>query len=477
MTQGKDHKKVPFIPTFDQLKVLTESKTSMGKPFSIEQDEKKVEILPTDYTFLNPANIYQSPELIALMYEATGKAPIELVSFKPERALFQVVAATVSAYVKYGNEEERNQIIVEQYEKMRSLANQTGISYENIRDEFIQQLKGKIDKPELRQLANDAKEKVKKLKETGKFPCDYCNIDEETLAAEIATSALYKKEIYPHLQKEVKDKITQSGLGLKQKSSKPIVLLLAGGSASGKGTSQAVLLEDATKANIHHKDIVLINSDSYKGLLVKPTPENSAIFSQISYPEARLVIRAMAHDIADNERANILIDQVKPIKKDFDYASQGYDVSCIYVSTKAEDALERAFLRGGEILRYEDTQGLLKGHKEVVDQVLDRIKEQASKQQPLPIKMRFVDNNVPKGSAPELFMEINFEEKKVNIFDDQKLEEFLKKQFINDKAKTYGEIYSFSGSELAEKAQIAKDKFIEQLKDLGFTIEKPKLSL
>lgn len=476
MSQGRDDKKVPFIPTFDQVKVMTETAKSKGQPFAVQEDEKKVEIKASDYTFLNPNNIYQTPELIALMYEATGKPPIELVSFRPERALFQVVAATVSAYVQYENEEERNKIIVQQFELMKSSI-QTNVSYEKIHEDCLKQIKGQIDQEELRPFVNEAKEKISKLKEIGKFPSDYYDIDEDSLAAEIATSALYKKKLYPELQQAVKEKLSQSDLTFKQQSSTPLVLLLAGGSASGKGTSHAVLLVDAEKTSTSPKDIVLINSDSYKALLVKPTKENSVIFSQISYPEARLVIRAMAHEMADKERAHILIDQVKPIKKDFDYASQGCVVSCIYVSTKAEDALERAFSRGDEVLRYEDTQGLLKGHKEVVEQLFDRIKEQATQHESLPIKMRFVDNNVPKGELPALFMEINFKEKKMYVYDDQMLEEFLKKQFINEKAKTYGEIYTLKGVELQEKMNEAKEKFVGQMKELGFTIEKKKLTM
>lgn len=471
-------KKVPFVPSFDPTQVTKEHVKSGGQPFIASRGKKQVEIQATDYTFLNPENIYQTPELIALMHEATGKPPIDLVSFKPERILFQVIAASISAYIQYPNEEERNRIILDQFKEMKNLSKQFDTTYDDIKKQIDQALREGTDNKILSEIISEAKNQVSKLKEAEKFPSDYCQISENALIMEIAASAYYKQKIYPEMRKMVKEKIEASSLPKKNKNTERAVLLLAGGSASGKGTSHAILLAEASRANINTLDLVLINSDSYKALLVKPTTENAAIFSQISYPEARLIIRAMAHEMADQENAHLLIDQVKPIKKDFDYAApDSCTILGIYVSTKAEDALKRAFSRGSETLRFEDTQGLLRGHKEVVEQLLTRIKEQSTK--PTPIRLRFVDNNVAKGELPIPFMEINFQDRHVSVYNQDMLSEFLKKQFINEKATRYGEIYHPpEGKELDLQVEAAKERFIAELKSFGFEVEtKPKLGL
>ncbi len=469
--------KVPFIPMLDVMKVLKEYISSPNKSFVIAQNNEQVELKATDYTFLNPANVYQNPELILLMCEASGKFPIDLVSFRPERVLLQVVAAFVSANIRYENEEQRNEIILAQYEKMKPLLNKVNVSFEEIRKNFIKQIIGKMDNPALKTIAEEAKRQVEKLKADKKFPSDGYQIDESTLQAEIATSILYKTEIYTKMKQFVAAEIANSSLTSKSLSSERIVLLLAGGNASGKGVCHTMLLKQAKSVNVDNQDIVLINSDSYKNILVCPTKKNCRVFSQIAHPEARVVIRQMAQDMADEKKAHLLVDQVKPTKKDFDYSTLGCFISCIYVSTKVEDALKRSFARGEQKLRFEDTQGILRSHKMVVDEVVDRIKEQIAKDNKIrQIRINFFDNNVPFGEPPIQFMEINLYENKVIIHNESMLEEFLKKKFINENAKTYSEIYSPQNPiELQKKIVNAKDDFLTNLKTLGLSVEAPLL--
>ena len=76
---GKELPKIATIRLNDILK---------NKLMNIEADGQPKS---TDYSFLKPGNIYQSPELIALMFAVTNIQPIQLVSFKPVRALLHEV--------------------------------------------------------------------------------------------------------------------------------------------------------------------------------------------------------------------------------------------------------------------------------------------------------------------------------------------------------------------------------------------------
>lgn len=471
----------PFVAGYDAKKAI--KNLQRKKLLKSEGDQHEPNI--TDYTFLNPNNVYQQPEIVALMFEATENEPIELVSFKPERALLHTVAVAMTVLAQYKGEDERNKMIVKETQKLQAkLVPKYENLYLDIHTDMYERILNNGDLrndqkyPELAGIVERIKEKIQIQKDSQKLtlPCDYANYNENELIAEIATSIIYKDRLYSQLRKEVKTAIeADHSIPKKTKPKDRLVFLLSGGAGSGKSTTQAILLAEAEKMGIAEENIVPINSDSYRALLLAPVPgdiDKALVYSPLTSAEAKNMLRDEAMKMVDKEGMHTLLDHVTVKKRDFDYAHK-YGVSGIYVSTKAETALERSYARGIETGRHVSSKTLLEGHRSVVTELEERLREQTANQ--LPLRLRFFDNNVPKNSLPSLFMEIDYlhpDGKMLTIYDHEKLTEFIKKKFINPEAKSINEIYQPSDPKMLEKeVATAKSAFIDKLEKQGFKIE------
>ena len=209
-------------------------------------------------------------------------------------------------------------------------------------------------------------------------------------------------------------------------------LFVAGGPGSGKARSVDMLLEDICQKNqLQKNNFVIINTDSYKNLLMETplTPTLMLAYSQLVQQEAAF-IRRMALSLSRENNMHVLIDQVFMGEDILNDHTKG-PVYGTVVSTKVENALKRTIPRGINSGRFEDTIGILKNHKNMAIESIEITKKLLCSDLYQRIIIQFIDNNCDTDAIPTTFMKIDFETKKVDILEMHHLRRFLKKKFID----------------------------------------------
>lgn len=222
--------------------------------------------------------------------------------------------------------------------------------------------------------------------------------------------------------------------------------MVNGGPASGKGSSVANIVASAADVGIDWNNVVKINTDSYKPLLLEPGSVKPELYSQLAQEEAATVhqlVQKRLTAMAENKQApHTFIDQVFPGTDKLRYGLiQGGCVRGIVVSTEVADALTRSCERGeedGALGRYESTEGLLRLHKASTEQLPSNLAQFPGEN----IQFSVVDNNVPYGEQATQFMTIDMLEKKINITSPEKLNHFVKKTSIRPDAKYDQQLYN-----------------------------------
>lgn len=229
-----------------------------------------------------------------------------------------------------------------------------------------------------------------------------------------------------------------------------ITAMVCGGQASGKGSSVAQLKLKMEQAGVKWDNVVRINTDAYKPLVLTPGSVNFMLYSQLAQPEAAVIhskltecLKAMAES---GKAPHVLIDQVFVGKDKLEFAliSAG-KAMVVVVSTDVVTAVERSFNRGAETIpsthgRYEDTFGILRCHKNFAIQLPKVLAEFVKAD----IKVNIVDNNVERGSeAIETAMIILGPEpaEEILIINKEGIESLIKKTHINENAQDRDSVY------------------------------------
>lgn len=413
--------------------------------------------IPTDYTHLNPNHIRQSVGLAALMESATGKAPGELVTYKPGRALLHEVAAYVTAFVKTENEAHRNTMIQE----ITTALNTTDLA-KILEDKYVD-IKKTVEKNKNDKMYQEALQAARKIT----LPSAYCkDIDSaEKLAVEIVTAQKMRAEQDKILQSMVAKHIKSNPQYMAKSSAKngtPVVMFASGGQGAGKGSSIASMLKNAQTSGIDPRDFVYLNNDSYKPLL-KTSGMNPKVFSQLTHVEAKC-IRDKAHAYATQNKMHVLLDQVSPSVSAIQYAKKHNGViKGVFVSTQVEEAIQRSFTRGQETGRYEDTQSILSCHQQTVNKAKDFIIKSLNEK----AHLDFFDNS---STDRALFMTVDGMHKNILIHNKELLKDFIKKQCININAKKYEEIYDIQKISDKQLDKLTAD-WIDALHKAGYQIQ------
>jgi uncharacterized ubiquitin-like protein YukD len=237
-------------------------------------------------------------------------------------------------------------------------------------------------------------------------------------------------------------------------------LMVAGGQASGKGTSVGLL---ADKMGDKWEHTVRINTDSYKPLVLAPDNLAPEIYSQLAQQEASLIHGKLQTRLGELEQQgkcpHVLVDQVFLGSDKLDLAIKSSGKSeIIAVSTKVETAIARSFGRGAETGRYEDTKGILRCHKFSTEQMMTTLAGYDGED----VNFTLVDNNVPKGDTPIRCMSVDLKDQTIVIHNEARMREYLKKLNININATGEDNLYG--------NAALSLKDYLEPLISKGYTV-------
>jgi hypothetical protein len=248
-------------------------------------------------------------------------------------------------------------------------------------------------------------------------------------------------------------------------SKRPHTIIMAGGSASGKSTYGRLIQSQMAHNGIDWQNVVKVNTDSYKELLNIDDSKNSNIFySQLVQPEAQIISSyRLKYRIGDLIRQkviqNIFWDQVliEPNKIEWGLLNNGV-VSVHIVSADTTNSVQRSYARGKLTGRYEPTEMLLNFHKRVTQELPNIITRFAGKN----VYISVLDNNVDRDSVIKV-LEIFNAQKYAVIYDSNKLNNFISKTNINQKAKTSNELQQ-------DRENIKFNNYFSVLTANGYTV-------
>lgn len=367
-------------------------------------------------TIFNTQNVYHARDAIKSL-AINGNPLASLITFKPQRLLLHELIVEFSLQVPFSTEEEFQQCVISQY-----LA--TLVAF----------------KDQLEQLANiDYKsDKIQNVNELKEFQKIYLSKVVPTIyeiASLIIKNYLCEKNITPISIPEPAKRITA---------------MVAGGQASGKGSSVSILKRELEQNGIHWKNVVKINTDSYKPLVLEPGTVDKFHYSQLAQTEASIIHQKLFSRLnllaESNKAPHVMIDQVFVGEDKLKYSlfNNGQAVVAI-VSTEVITAIERAFQRGMDAKppehgRFEDTKNILSCHKSFAEQLPSTLAKFIDTN----TKVEIIDNNASSGTAPDCaaMIYLGKEDKRIVILNKECMKSFIKKLHINVDAKNSSQVYS-----------------------------------
>lgn len=235
--------------------------------------------------------------------------------------------------------------------------------------------------------------------------------------------------------------------GVPVEGRKPILYMLGGGAASGKGS----LLKELKKSgDIPSKGIVEVDADEIK----KDLPEYKALYkagdyraADVAHEESSILGRAI-ENLARKRNMDIIVDRTmgNPEKVMADlqkYKDAGYEVRLYGITVEPEDAVNRMFSRAKDSGRYVPLDRLLGGHK--------KFSEGWDQYLPIFDHYELWDNNVPHGEKP-----IKIAGSDVANPNMEKYNRFIDKRRINEYAYEDNQARDHSGrrSQAGQRAEL-----------------------
>ncbi|HHF7375336.1 zeta toxin family protein [Legionella bozemanae] len=463
-----------------------------------ERIKSKQEVRPEDFTIIAYSSSGGGEESITLLEQTTAAFPKEmvrnLVCLYPERLVEHEILAQLQATVKLDKhvDDEMDTFghaftMVQKKLEGKLLAgvvSKVALMHANTKldvIEFFNDLANGKSKEEY----PFSSEELDALKSfyasiSGKEPW---STDKELLKAvcvQRGMALIYTQRarviIEPVVAESINELCEQNALeGLEYVEKKrSLAVFTTGGVASGKGSC----LKLVSKVIGHYEpepvawnQLVHHNADRLKPFLQKPEVDPLK-YSQFTYEEALLVKERVMHVIAKKSNAlggerypHFLHDQTKLKADELREANQRYgEVDIVAISTDVTSAVERAHGRGRTTQRYEHTEGLLGSHQAVPGEMMKSLNQEELIGSNVSVAM--FDNNSPTRELT-LFATINMRTKEINIYDREMMQNWIKKENINPKAKPGESLYM-------EKPVRSIAEYFGPLLEKGFELEYPQ---
>jgi len=483
-------KKLPKVST---VSILTALNTST--PAS--------EVAKLQYSVLDTRHVYHDAKELSEIQRLESGAPKFSVAFRPERLALHEVIVAVSTGIKLDNEEAMRTAVTDVHQEVMSKL--SDFSFDDIRASQKAEIIGVYDAIKSGTLDSSPLNKSKhvtKVKELiakadgkvfGEFKEDFSAKD--AIIAR-ATDLAFTDEVNIINQQVVASVIAGKVEKSKYKQinipeqSERLTLFVAGGQASGKGSSVARMQASLSDSGEDWQDFAKVNTDSFKSLILEPGTVEPHLYSQLAQEEASLIHGKVSDRItllAKSGRApHVFVDQVFVGKDKIEQGLiGGGKVRGIIVSTDVGDALSRSFERGkedGAKGRYEHTEGILACHRNMTAQVPTTLALFIGSD----VKVDIVDNNVEYGKQAEDVATIDLHSSTVKIVDKAKLSRFAEKVHINVAADTLDELYNphdetpaidylkeliVAGCRLVGQAEVADTAMRDELEEEATTEE------
>jgi hypothetical protein len=435
-----------------------------------------IDVRQLKYTILDNTNVtYRgSKELGALHLIDSTMDPKEYVAYRPQRLALHETIVAVSTQLKTVDEDDMRYVVGIVYADV--LAKLEGLALETLRDSMTAEIKALVLKYQkgidISKAVNGALvaaicDQVEAKRDVfAQFKETYTPEDAMVArAVDILFSEESKKQIETLVSSVIASQDILEPLTIPSPKDRTM-FMVSGGQASGKGSSVARLEESAAAEKIEWDNVVKVNTDSYRLLLLKPGSVQKELYSQLSQPEAATINQSIQKRLATMAHAgkapHVFVDQVfvGPAQIDLGLLKGG-KVRGIIVSTDVGDAIERSYTRGlndGDEGRYEATKGLLTCHQKMAAQVPTTLSKYSGKN----VTFLLVDNNVPKGEQAEDVMEVDLLRRKVQVFSEAKLDRFALKAKINPGATSKEDLYTAGAK--------ADQGYLKPLKDESFDV-------
>ena len=425
---------------------------------ALNKSTPAAEVAKLQYSVLNTEHVYHDAQVLSEIHLLEGGAPKTSVAFRPERLALHEVIVAVSTGIKLDDEEEMREAVTDIYGEV--MVQLSGIDFDSMREAQKAEITGIYDAINSNTLASsqfkDSKHvaKVQELitkaggKAFGQFKEGFSAKD---AIVERATDLAFTDMVNITNQKTVTSVIAEKVATSKYRQiaipvqSERLTLFVAGGQASGKGSSVARMQESVSKSGKDWQDFAKVNTDSFKSLILEPGTVLPHLYSQLAQEEASL-IHGKVNDritlLAEYGCApHVFVDQVFVGQDKIEQGLMGGGkVRGIIVSTDVSTALSRSFDRGeqdGAKGRYENTEGILACHRNMTAQVPSKLALFVGSD----VKVDIVDNNVAFGEQADNVAAIDLHSRSVQVFDEAKLSRFAEKIYINKEADTFEEIY------------------------------------
>lgn len=253
-----------------------------------------------------------------------------------------------------------------------------------------------------------------------------------------------------------------------------VAIFTTGGVASGKGSCLKLVskvIGQYEPEPVAWNQLVHHNADRLKPFLQKPEVDPLK-YSQFTYEEALLVkervmqvIAKKSHTLEGERYPSFLHDQTKLKPDELREANQRYgEINIVAISTDVSSAVERAHGRGQATQRYEHTEGLLGSHQAVPGEMMKSLNQKELIGSNVSVAM--FDNNSPTRELT-MFATINMKTKTIDIYDEEMMENWIKKENINPKAKPEESLY-------LEKPVRSIAEYFGPLIEKGFKLEYPE---
>lgn len=405
------------------------------------------------YTVLDTQRVaYRDAQELAEIHSLDKKVlPKEYVAFRPERLALHETIVAVSTQLQLTDERQMQSVSRKVYESVRRELSE--LNLEQLRSEITADTTRLVDAylqgEDISQQRNGKQvaDLCEKAKEAtfGEFKAEY-KLKDAVIArvTDLQFTEQATQRIQPLVQKHLPQDIARLEI---PEPGKRLTLMVAGGQASGKGSSVARLQSAADEEGIRWANVVKINTDSYKPLLLSPEEVRPQLYSQLSQEEASLVngkIQQRLNQMAEAKQApHTFVDQVFVGADRIQYGlKEGGRVYGYVVSTDVHDAIQRAYARGEEEGRFEDTKGILRLHRGMTTQMPTTLAQFAGRD----VNFRLVDNNVTRGEAPRPVMDVDLLHRAVTVHSQAMLDRFVAKTRINLDATSAENLYETSAT-------------------------------
>lgn len=224
-----------------------------------------------------------------------------------------------------------------------------------------------------------------------------------------------------------------------------IAIFSTGGIASGKSTSLKLVaqgLENGPSVPVLWNQLVHQNTDRLRSFLL--TPKDPKKYSQYTYDEAKMITERTMKLIAkkglqSGGYPHFLLDQTQLKPAELKEANERYGkIIVVAVSTDVTVSLERAAQRGEKTGRFEHTEALLHSHQAVPGALIRSLSQPELIGSDIEVTMF----DQTKDKAHTLFATINMQSKEIKIYDEQMMQDWIKKETINSKAKPHEALYT-----------------------------------